>query len=126
MKKIYFNKLIRDKIPEKIKSKGCNLKIKTLNELLFETELLKKVGEEASALPVAKNNEELISELADILDVIDEIKKFKNITDEQLKTAQKVNFDKKGGFDQRLFLYWTSDDGYKTNETQYSEPDSKK
>ena len=58
--------------------------------------------------------------------VIDEIKKFKNITEEQLKIAQKINFDKKGGFNQRFFLTWTSDDGYQTNETKYDQPTSKK
>lgn len=121
MNKIFFNKLIRDKIPEKLKAKGCNFEIKKMNEIDFETELLKKVGEEASALPIAKSKEELISEIADVLAVIDEIKKFKNISEEQLETAKKTNFDKKGGFDQRLFLCWTSDDGYKTNETKYDQ-----
>ena len=125
MNKIYYNKLIRDKIPEKIKSKGSTLKVIPLNEIDFEKELLKKVGEEASALPIAKTKKELISELADVLDVIDEIKKFKNITQEEIIAVQKINFEKKGGFDQRLFLVWSSDDGYKTNETTYDQNNTK-
>lgn len=116
MEKIYYNKLVRDKIPTKIESKGSTCEIKLLDQNDFEKELLKKVGEEASGLLSAETTEELISELADIIDVINEIKKVKNISDKQIKEAQKTNFNKKGGFNQRLFLIWSSDDGYKTNE----------
>jgi len=122
MKKIYYNKLIRDKIPQKIESKGCKFKIRKLNNIKFGKELLKKVGEEASGLLTAKNKQELTSELADILDVINEIKHFKKITDKQIIAAQKENFEKKGGFSKKIFLYWSSDDGYKTNEKANSQP----
>jgi predicted house-cleaning noncanonical NTP pyrophosphatase (MazG superfamily) len=116
MKKIYYNKLIRDKIPEKIKRNGGDYKINKLNQKFFETELLKKVGEEASGLLASKTKEELASELADIIAVIEEIKKLKRITSKQISEALKTNFDKKGGFNKKLFLVWSSDTGYKTNE----------
>lgn len=119
MKRIYYNKLIRDKIPERIKKSGGESKIQRLNVKEYEKELIKKVGEEASGLLSAKTKEELISELADVIDVIDEIKKFKRITAEQIKNAQEEAFKKKGGFRKRLFLYWASDTGYRTNERTY-------
>ncbi|TSC60182.1 MAG: hypothetical protein LiPW15_60 [Parcubacteria group bacterium LiPW_15] len=119
MKKKYYNKLVRDRIPEKIRSKGKDCEIKKLKSKEFETELLKKVGEEASGLLSAKNLEELISELADILAVIDEIKKIKKISQKQILEAMQSNFKRKGGFDKRLFLFWSSDVGYKTNERSY-------
>ena len=116
MKKIYYNKLIRDKIPEKIKRNGGDYKINKLNQKLFEIELLKKVGEEASGLLSSKTKEELASELADIIAVIDEIKKVKHISSKQILKALKENFERKGGFNKRLYLFWSSDTGYKTNE----------
>jgi len=98
MKKIHYNKLIRDKIPERIKKSGGQMRIEKLNVKDFEKELIRKVGEEASGLLSTKNKKELTSELADVLDVIDEIKSFKKITSVQIKTAQKAAHNKKGGF----------------------------
>jgi len=61
----------------------------------------------------------LISELADVLDVIQEIKRFKRISNQQIKNAQKEGTKIKGRFKKRLFLIWSSDTGYKTNERRY-------
>lgn len=119
MEKIYYNKLIRDNIPEKIQSKGSSLETRILSESEFEVELRKKVGEEASALPKSETREELISELADVLDVIKELQKTNTISDAEIAAAQEINFKKKGGFAKRLFLLWSSDDGYQTNETKH-------
>jgi predicted house-cleaning noncanonical NTP pyrophosphatase (MazG superfamily) len=119
MKKIYYNKLIRDGIPDKIKRRGSLCRVKKLGQKEFEAQLLKKVGEEADGLLVAKTKEELVAELADILVVIEEIKKAKRITSKQLSGALKENLIRKGGFKKKLFLFWSSDDGYKTNERKY-------
>jgi len=69
MKKIYYNKLIRDKIPERIKESGGDFKIRKLRAKEFKKELMKKVAEEATGLLTARTKKELISELADILDL---------------------------------------------------------
>ena len=119
MKKKYYNKLIRDRIPEKIRGKGEDCEIEKLKPKEFEIELLKKVGEEASGLLSAKTFNELVSELADILAVIEEIKKIKRISQKQISKSMKLNFKEKGGFSKRLFLLWSSDVGYRTNERAY-------
>jgi len=116
MKKIYYNKLIRDKIPEEIIAWGGESETIRLSKSEFEKELIKKVGEEASGLLAAKNKKELVAELADVVDVIEEILKVKNISKKELAQEQKKNFDKKGGFAKKLFLVWSSNTGYKTNE----------
>ncbi|HEY4502923.1 MAG TPA: nucleoside triphosphate pyrophosphohydrolase [Candidatus Paceibacterota bacterium] len=115
-----YNKLVRDKIPHNIKVKGSSYKIKKLKQKDFEWELLKKVGEEASGLLAAKTKEEIVSELADILAVIEEIKKHKKISQRQILKAIKTNFERKGGFKKKIFLIWSSDDDYKTNERKYA------
>lgn len=116
MKKIYYYKLIRDRIPEKIKAIGSECEARKLLKKEYEKELLKKVEEEASGLSTAKNKRELIGELADIMDVIEEVLRFKKIDIEKVKEQQKINFEKKGGFKKRWYLIWSSNDKYKTNE----------
>lgn len=119
MKKIYYQKLIRDKIPEKMTRVGAAFEIRKLGKKEFEKELLRKVEEEASGLPKAKNKFELIEELADILDVVEEIKRFKKIKSGEIKKAQKENTRKKGGFKKKIYLVWSEDNGYRTNEKKY-------
>ena len=120
IKKIFYNKLVRDKIPEVIKKANGVAEFKKLSGKKFEIELLKKVGEESTGLLNTKSKKELISELADVIAVIDEIKKFKKIKDSELKIAMKANMEKKGGFKKKLFLVWSEDTGYRTNERTYS------
>lgn len=114
--KIFYNKLIRDLIPEKIAAAGAECETRVLAGEEYERALLAKVEEEGSGVASATTREELIEEVADVIDVLDEIKKLKGITDEELRQAQTAAQMKKGGFAKKLFLIWSSDDGYKTNE----------
>lgn len=61
MNKVYYRKLIRDKIPEVMRAKGKAFSVHPLGQKAFEKELLRKVEEEASALPNVKTRAELIS-----------------------------------------------------------------
>lgn len=116
MKKIYYRKLIRDRIPEKMERAGAAYKVRRLRKKEFEKELIKKVEEEASGLQRAGNKIELVEELADVLDVVEEIKKVKKIKVQEINKAQKENDKKKGGFKKKIFLVWSEDTGYRTNE----------
>ena len=118
-KKIYYNKLIRDNIPAKMDRVGAAYEIRKLDGKEFEKELLKKVGEEASGLLAARNRKGLIEELADILDVIEEIRRHWKIKPSCLRKKQKENALKKGGFKKRIYLVWSEDTEYKTNERKY-------
>jgi predicted house-cleaning noncanonical NTP pyrophosphatase (MazG superfamily) len=119
MKKIYYNKLVRDKIPDVIIGKGSSLETRKLESAEYETELLKKAAEEAGGLMSARNKQELAHELADLLAVIDEIKRHKKISTVDINTAKKANMKAKGSFSKKIFLVWSSDDGYQTNERRY-------
>ncbi len=118
-KKIYYNKLIRDKVPNTIKNRGFRCKTSKLSLKRFKRELLKKVGEEASSLPKLKSKKEIANELADIMAVIDELKKTYQISESLIKSEIKNNNRKKGGFKKRLFLFWSQDYKYRTNEKRY-------
>lgn len=119
MKKIFYRKLIRDKIPAKMDRVGAAYEIRKLGQKEFRKELLKKVGEEASGLLAAKNKEEIIEELADVLDVIEEIRRHWKIKPSCLRKFQKENALKKGGFKRKIYLVWSEDTGYRTNERKY-------
>lgn len=114
--KVYYRKLIRDNIPEKIAAAGAHCEVRTLAPEEYEHALLRKVEEEASGVAGATSRTVLIEELADVLAVIEEIRTLKNISDEELEAAYRKGMEKKGGFEKRLFLEWSSDDGYKSNE----------
>ena len=116
MARVYYNKLIRDKVPAKIKDKGSDLETKVLSDQEFEEELVKKVLEEATELTKASSREELVSELGDVIDVLDEVRVLKNISDEELSAAREESNARKGGFKERIFLIWSSDDNYKKDK----------
>ena len=119
MKKIHYNKLIRDKIPQVMDKKGARYSVKKLKAPAFEQELYKKVGEEASGLLAAKNRQELTSELADVIEVLEEIRRFKKIKPSCIIDERKKNMLRKGGFKKRFYLAWAEDNGYRTNERRY-------
>ena len=114
--KIYYRKLIRDHIPEKIAAAGARCEVRTLAGDEYEYALLRKVEEGASGVAGATSRAILVDELADVLAVIEEIRNLKNISDEELEAAYRKGMEKKGGFQKRLFLEWSSADGYTTNE----------
>lgn len=115
--KTYYRKLIRDNVPANMQAKGVAFEARTLQPEEFREALLKKVGEEASGLENAKDRSELIAELADLIAVLDEVKKLESISEEELEAAVLGNLEKKGGFKDRVYLEWSSNsDNYKTNE----------
>lgn len=116
--RVYYNKLIRDNIADKIRGKGEECEVRELSDdQEFEQELLKKVAEEAGALSRARSREDLLDELADLMEVLDALKSHTKPTDEELNAAREESAAKKGRFEKRHFLHWSSDQGYKTNKT---------
>lgn len=64
-----FNKLVRDKIPEKIISNGEHVKCSVVTRPLLDRLLLEKLLEEAYEVNDAKTVDEIISELADLTEL---------------------------------------------------------
>ncbi len=114
--RIYYNKLVWDNVPDLIKEKGKDCEVRTLDNEEFEIELLKKVEEEASALPETTSRQELIDEIADVVTCIEYIKGIKNITELELADALERHARRKGRFENKTYLVWSSDSKYATNE----------
>ncbi len=118
MAKVYYNKLIRDGIKEKIEQKGedCSVRV-IVDEAEFEQELLKKVVEEASALAHVRNRTDFLAEYCDLMVVLDALTHKLEISEAEIKLAMTDNVAKKGLFKYHHFLEWSDDSGYISNET---------
>lgn len=97
--KIY-NKLVRDKIPEIIKAEGKQVNIRILNDEEYKEELNKKLQEEVNEY-LEDNN---VEELADIVEVIYGILNSKNVSIEQFEKVRKAKAEKRGAFQNKIFL----------------------
>jgi len=118
MKKVYYNKLVRDQIKTKIEAKGEACSVRVIeDEDELEQELLKKVIEEAGALAKVTNRTEFLSEYADLMVVLDALTAKLEISEAELTVAMKENVTKKGLFKNKHFLEWSEDTDYKSNET---------
>ena len=101
-----YNKLVRDRIPEIIRQSGNQCEVVTMSEVEFSQALREKLLEEAGEVAVA-SPENLVSELADLQEVIDSLLAVYAIDRETVLTEQKRKRVERGGFDQRLRLLWT-------------------
>lgn len=107
MERRYYNKLIRDTVPDVMDAKGVSYEIGYLDDADFLRELLKKASEEAKELTEAKDRAEVILEMGDLIDVLEALRNEYGIADEELLASRERQWEKKGGFAKRIFLYWS-------------------
>ena len=111
MARKYYNKLIRDKVPEQIERSGGEYEVRTLSPKEFRNELYRKLGEEAQEVitaSVGSSRTALLEELADLEAVLTEIRSLEQVSDEEIRYVLARNVERKGGFAQRLYLIWSS------------------
>lgn len=118
MKRVFYNKLIRDNIKDKIERNNEQCEVREItDDQELKQELMKKIREEANALSMVRSRDEFLSEYADLMVVLDELTRLLEFSEADIKTALIENLERKGGFKKRLFLHWSSDTEYKSNET---------
>ncbi len=100
-----YHKLVRDRIPEILRCDGRTYEIVTMNEEEYRQALREKLIEEAKEAASASSNE-LITELADLYQVIEALMKSYDITPNQVQTEQERRRIERGGFEQRIRLVW--------------------
>ncbi len=94
-----YNKLVRDKIPEYIESKGGKAIIHVAGNEEYWAKLKEKLGEEVKEFREAETAEEL----ADILEVIDAVTEFKGFK-EAVQSIKKKKAKERGGFKNKIIL----------------------
>ena len=95
-----YNKLVRDKIIDIIRAKGETPLYHTLTDEEYLMELHKKLFEEANEFVEADDPEEL----ADLLEVLYAIAKYKNINLEDVEQIRLTKREKRGGFEDKIYL----------------------
>ena len=99
--KYAYNKLVRDKIPEAIeRTEGRTANYKILNNKEYLQELDRKLFEEAHEFV----EEHSVEELADLMEVISAIMNARGLSLEEVEVARKAKSDKKGKFDDKVYL----------------------
>ena len=104
MRTEYF-KLVRDHIPDIIRSDRHAYDIVTMDEDEYRQALREKLVEEAHEAANA-NPQKLITELADLYEVIDALEVSYGIKDEEVRSEQERRHAERGGFERRIKLLW--------------------
>ena len=100
-----YNKLIRDKISEKLSDKNIKFTTHIADENEYSKALMKKLEEEVKEF-IDDNNEE---ELADIIEVINAIVDLKGFSQERIEIIRKDKAKKKGVFRDKIILDETTE-----------------
>jgi predicted house-cleaning noncanonical NTP pyrophosphatase (MazG superfamily) len=103
--KVSYNKLVRDRIPEIIRSGGEKPVARVFGADEYKAALLAKLAEEAQEVREAPA-EELAAELADVLEVLQAIATAHNVRWDQVADVAVRKRAERGAFDERIFLEW--------------------
>lgn len=95
-----YNKLVRDKILEYIKSKGDVAVTHVADDKEYWEKLKEKLQEEIKEF----GESETIEELADILEVIEAIMEYKKFDKEETEKVKIAKAEKRGKFKNRIIL----------------------
>jgi len=116
MDKIFYNKLVRDGIPDQLTKLGKQFEVRVMDDVEYEREVLKKVAEEAEELRQAPDHASSIKELADLFEAIDVLVSLKGISRDDIEVAREMKLEKRGGFLKKIMLLWSEDDGYEARK----------
>jgi predicted house-cleaning noncanonical NTP pyrophosphatase (MazG superfamily) len=95
-----YNKLVRDKIPEYIKSRGGAATTHIADDAEYWQKLKEKLLEETNEFIEA----ETIEEMADILEVIDAIFICKKFDRQELENVKSKKAEERGRFNEKIIL----------------------
>jgi len=93
-----FNKIVRDKIPEKIENGGEIVQLAQLEKTSIIRALKDKLIEESFEVLDAEDKESILEELADVYEVIDGLLHHMGVDKQQLLQKQKQKAQKVGSF----------------------------
>lgn len=106
--KTFYDKLVRDKIPEYLRGKGIKIESRQLENNEIFPLLLEKLIEEASEAKKA-TPEKLAEEIADILEVLEAITSRAGILESEIDRIKEKKKDERGGFEKGIFLISTTE-----------------
>ena len=102
-----YNKLVRDKIPEIILLRGAKPKTSILSGTSYSNRLKEKLIEEAKE--VVEEEENVLNELADVLELVKSIGDEYEIEFSEIETKQLSKNKERGGFIKKILLEWVDE-----------------
>ena len=103
-----FNKLVRDNIPNIIENNGEKAITRILSDKEYRVELYKKLLEESQEVINSQDTEDILEELADVLEALKSIAELENRNlDDIIEIANQKRL-KRGGFSKKIFLEKTN------------------
>lgn len=99
-----FKKLIRDNMPEIMKTQGKELDVRVLDKEEFKEALRRKIIEEISELKDAKNDEEAKDKIAYLYEIADALGDAYGFSKKDISDFKDKMHSERGGFTKRLFL----------------------
>jgi len=99
-----FTKLVRDKVPEIIKSNGGDFEMETVSGPEFIEALSRKLIEECNELFDVQERDQKIEDLADIIEVVYAFANELSVTPEEIERIRLEKREKRGGFDQKILI----------------------
>ena len=118
-----YNKLVRDRIPENIDSEpGRKSQYRILDDTEYLKELNRKILEEANEFREENSSEEL----GDLMEVLNAIMKLKGYSMEEVNKVMKSKAEKKGAFDNKIFLEYVDEEKRNLEEEKELNKDFRK
>jgi predicted house-cleaning noncanonical NTP pyrophosphatase (MazG superfamily) len=96
-------KLVRNKTYERLKSRAVKMKFRIASSSEYHDLLKTKLIEEAEEVALSTTDAELISELADVLEVIHAIAVAHTVSFEAIEAKRQEKLVSRGGFDHQIY-----------------------
>jgi len=96
-------KLVRDKLPEIMRAAGLDVFERTLDDEAFIQALRGKLSEETVELLAAETREELLGELADVMEVVLALGAAHGFSAAEVEARRLAKREERGGFDARVW-----------------------
>jgi predicted house-cleaning noncanonical NTP pyrophosphatase (MazG superfamily) len=101
--RVAYNKLVRNQIPDIIAAAGSQPSTRVLDQASYQRALRPKLLEEAQEAETA-SDEQLASELADVLEMLRALTEAHDMKWEDIELQASRKRAERGGFDRRIFL----------------------
>jgi predicted house-cleaning noncanonical NTP pyrophosphatase (MazG superfamily) len=103
-RRFYFNKMIRDHLPQMMQNTGINVVGHTMNEDEYVQRLKVKLVEEADELRTALTPKDVAEEIGDVLEVLKALAEHHHLDMSQVVALAEQKTAEKGGFSNPLCI----------------------
>ena len=97
-RRFYFNKMIRDRVPQMMEKAGIQVVGHTMNQDEYEQRLKAKLVEEIEEVCVATTQKDVSEEIGDVLEVLKALAQYHHLDFSKVVASAEQKTAEKGGF----------------------------